>query len=77
MLSENGSWDAEVTYDMIQDKLGYLNSYGINNGNCFDPLSKIISGGNDPFVPFRRKWCNKANKIKPPTGKRPWWCNGL
>jgi len=52
MVYENGSRDAEATYDTIKDKFGHLNSRGINKGNWFDPLSEIVSGSNYPFVPF-------------------------
>ena len=52
MASKNGSWDAKVTDDMIEDKLGHLNAYGSDKGDCFYPLSEIIGDDNYPLVFF-------------------------
>ena len=52
MVSKNGSRDAEAAYDIIEDKLGHLNSYGSGKGDCFYPLSEIIGGGDYPLVSF-------------------------
>ena len=52
MVTENGKWDSEVTYDMIEDKLGHLKSYGSDKGDYFYPLSEIIYGGDYPLVSF-------------------------
>ena len=52
MVCENGSWDAKATYDMIENKLGYFNSYGSDKGNCFYPFSEIIGGRDYPLMSF-------------------------
>ena len=52
MVYENGGWDAKVTNDTVEDELKDLNSHSRNKRDCFNPLSEIIYGYDDPFVTF-------------------------
>ena len=53
VIYENGGWDTKVTNDMVEDEFRDLNSLSCNKRDCFNPLSEIICGCNDPFVTFR------------------------
>ena len=52
MVCENGGWNPKVENDMVEDELRDLNSHSYNKGYGFDPLSKLVSSYNDPFVTF-------------------------
>ena len=53
MVCENSGWDAEAMNDMVEDELRDLNSLSCNKRDCFNLLSEIIYGYDDPFMTFR------------------------
>ena len=52
MVFKNGSWDTEVTYNVIEDEFGNLNSYGGDKWDYIHPLGEIICSHDDQFVSF-------------------------
>ena len=53
MVCKNGGWDTEVIDDMVEDELRDLNSRSYNKRDCFNPLSEVIDGCDDPSMTFR------------------------
>ena len=52
MVYEDGSWDAKVADNVIEDEFGDLKSHGYDKGDYFNPLSKIFCGYYDPLMSF-------------------------
>lgn len=50
MICEDGGRDVEVVDDMVEDELGYLNTFSEDEKNHFNPLCEIFNGCYDIFV---------------------------
>ena len=64
---------AKPTNDMVENKRGDLFSYRVSKWHYFDPLGKVFSGADNPFMTPGGGWVDSSNQIKAPLIKRPWY----
>ena len=64
-------WESKPSYDAIQNEVSHYSTCCILSGNCFNPLSKIISSYQNPGMSTTRFVRNFTNEIDSPLLE---WC---
>ena len=54
MVCGEGGQYVKATDKMVKDELGDMNSSGVDKKDYFNPLFKVVCGGEDPFMAFGR-----------------------
>lgn len=54
MIYDYGRWDVKAGDNVVEGKLGDLNSSGYDKGDYFNPLSEIVCSYYNSLMSFKR-----------------------